>query len=61
VGCYFLISIALVFFNKLIMTTDIFPFPLTVSWLQFLVALFCVTVMGWLGRGYVELLFGGVS
>lgn len=52
VACYFAVSIALVFFNKLIMTPEIFPFPLMVSWFQFLVALVCVGIMGWLGTGY---------
>jgi len=55
IATYFFISIALIFFNKLIMTPQTFPFPLTVSWVQFAVALVCIIFFRKIGEEYVAL------
>lgn len=55
IATYFFISIALIFFNKLIMTPQTFPFPLTVSWVQFAVALVCIIFFRKIGEECVAL------
>lgn len=47
---YMCTSISLVFFNKFVMHNYEFPYPVTVTWFQVVVALACATVCGELGR-----------
>jgi len=46
---YFFISISLVFLNKNIMSSD-FSFPLFITWYQLVVALFCICLLGEIGK-----------
>eukprot|EP01120_Amphizonella_sp_Union-15-10_P011742 TRINITY_DN505_c0_g1_i2.p1 TRINITY_DN505_c0_g1~~TRINITY_DN505_c0_g1_i2.p1 ORF type:complete len:339 (-),score=30.24 TRINITY_DN505_c0_g1_i2:17-1033(-) len=52
ITAYFVISIALVFSNKFVMSDPKlnFPFPLLVSWLQLLIAMICIVIFGYLGK-----------
>jgi len=55
---YFVISIALVIVNKAILNYGkfAFPFPIAVTWFQFVVAIICAAVMSGLGRLYASVL-----
>lgn len=37
-------SMGLVFVNKIIMNDEVFPFPLLVTWIQFLIAILCFSL-----------------
>jgi len=52
VSFYFVTSLSTVFFNKIIMSNYEFPFPLFITWFQFLVALGCIGVMYAVGSVY---------
>jgi len=54
---YFFISLSLVFINKIIMDGSFFPYPVIITWFQFIVALVCVLIGGKLGRSYEVLAF----
>jgi len=47
---YFIISLSMVFLNKVVMDNLQFPFPLLLTWLQFVVAIICIVVFGYLGK-----------
>lgn len=58
VGFYFVSSISVVFFNKFIMSFYYdFPYPLFLTWFQFVVALVCVILMGAAGTQVPALSF----
>lgn len=57
VAFYFFISLSLVFINKIIMDGSFFPYPVVITWFQFIVALVCVLVGGHLGKSYSTLAF----
>jgi formate-dependent nitrite reductase membrane component NrfD len=48
IGYYFVVSLSLTFLNKLVLFK--FNCPLFMTWLQFIVALFCLKVLGYAGR-----------
>ena len=48
IGYYFLVSLSLTFINKTVLTK--FACPLFMTWLQFVVAFFCLKALGYAGR-----------
>jgi len=52
VAFYFAVSLSLVFANKIMMKTMDFPFPLFLSWAQWIVAMVCILILHWLSPRY---------
>ena len=62
VSFYFVTSLSTVLFNKIIMSNYEFPYPLFISWFQFVVALFCIGIMSFVGSLYPSInVMAGVS
>jgi len=59
VGFYFIVSIALVIANKVVLSSPTIglPAPMFVVWYQLLVTLICLVVLGSLGKTYTTLSF----
>ena len=56
ISFYFIISLSMVFLNKYVLDNLQFPYPLLMTWLQFVVAIVCIIVFGYLGKkGYVHI------
>lgn len=53
VTTYFFVSMSLVFANKIILEDDIFPFPLTMTWFQFVLQLIGLKFSQYLGSKYL--------
>eukprot|EP01095_Lingulamoeba_sp_RSL-Kostka_P006114 TRINITY_DN1892_c2_g1_i1.p1 TRINITY_DN1892_c2_g1~~TRINITY_DN1892_c2_g1_i1.p1 ORF type:complete len:349 (+),score=52.15 TRINITY_DN1892_c2_g1_i1:143-1189(+) len=57
VSFYFIISLTLVFVNKIIMDKDTFPYPLFMTWIQFIIQLICFVALCLIGRVWKPLSF----
>jgi len=50
VGFYFLVSLLLVFLNKSLISEEFFGFPVFVTWIQLIVALVFIIILGRIGQ-----------
>jgi GDP-fucose transporter C1 len=57
IAFYFIISLSMVFLNKLVLSNLNFDFPLFMTWFQLVVALACIYIAGYAGQQYASLSF----
>ncbi len=50
IAFYFVISLSMVFLNKLVLSNLNFDFPLFMTWFQLVVALVCIYIAGYAGQ-----------
>jgi len=60
VSFYMVVSLALVFANKIMMKNMDFPYPLFLSWAQWILQEVCVVVGGFLSPRYRVLIFSSL-
>ena len=50
---YFIVSMGLVFANKVIMNDNIFPYPIFITFIQFVIAFFCFFFTSYYSNSFV--------